>query len=93
MNGNGRISVATDAVKNTPIEITVRDSGPGIAPGHLPRLLEPFFTTKPAGQGTGLGLAICNEIIAEHGGTLRADNHPEGGACFSIILPAHQRST
>ena len=93
MNGNGRISVATGAVKDARVEITVRDSGPGIAPGHLPRLLEPFFTTKPAGQGTGLGLAICNEIIAEHGGTLRADNHPEGGACFSVILPAHQRST
>ena len=92
MNGDGRISVATDAVKDARVEITVRDSGPGIAPGHLPRLLEPFFTTKPAGQGTGLGLAICNEIIAEHGGTLRADNHPKGGACFSIILPAHQRS-
>ena len=92
MNGDGRISVATGAVKDARVEITVRDSGPGIAPGHLPRLLEPFFTTKPAGQGTGLGLAICNEIIAEHRGTLRADNHPQGGACFSIILPAHQRS-
>lgn len=92
MNGNGRISIAANATKDARVEITVRDSGPGIAPGHLPHLLEPFFTTKPVGQGTGLGLAICNEIIAEHGGILRADNHPEGGACFSIILPAHRRN-
>ena len=68
--------------------IEVEDSGPGVPPEHEAKLFQPFFTTKPVGQGTGLGLAICNEIIAEHGGTLRADNHPEGGACFSIILPA-----
>lgn len=92
MNGNGRIFIAANAAKDARVEITIRDSGPGIAPGHLPHLMEPFFTTKPVGQGTGLGLAICNEIIAEHGGILCADNHPEGGACFSIILPAHQRS-
>jgi len=91
MNGNGRILVAACAKKGARVEISVRDSGPGIAPGHLPRLLEPFFTTKPAGQGTGLGLAICNEIVAEHGGSLCADNHPEGGACFTVMLPAHER--
>lgn len=91
MNGNGRILVAACAKKGARVEISVRDSGPGIAPGHLPRLLEPFFTTKPSGQGTGLGLAICNEIVAEHGGTLRADNHPGGGACFTVMLPAYER--
>lgn len=91
MNGNGRILVAACAKKDARVEITVHDSGPGIAPGHLPRLLEPFFTTKPAGQGTGLGLAICNEIVAEHGGVLSADNHPGGGACFTVMLPTYER--
>lgn len=91
MSGTGRLSVSSRQLNSLQAEITVRDSGPGIAPGHLPRLLEPFFTTKPAGQGTGLGLAISNEIVIEHGGSLRAENHPAGGACFYVKLPLHER--
>ena len=91
MNGAGRIAIATRRITPSLVVVAVHDSGPGIAPGHLPRLFEPFFTTKPAGQGTGLGLAISNEIAVEHGGSLRAENHPDGGACFYLTLPLHQR--
>jgi C4-dicarboxylate-specific signal transduction histidine kinase len=66
----------------------VRDTGPGIAPEHLERVFEPFFTTKPPGEGTGLGLAISYELVHELGGTIRAVNHPQGGACFEVELPA-----
>lgn len=66
------------------------DNGPGIAPEHLSRLFDPFFTTKPVGKGTGLGLSISYGIIEQHGGRLRADNHPDGGAVFTIELPRHR---
>ncbi len=91
MNGAGRITIAARRITPSSAEIAIHDSGPGIAPGHLPRLFEPFFTTKSAGQGTGLGLAISNEIVVEHGGSLRAENHPGGGACLYVTLPLHQR--
>ncbi|MEK6594639.1 MAG: ATP-binding protein [Pseudomonadota bacterium] len=90
MNGQGVLRVISHKPNPLQVEVAIHDSGPGIAPGHLARLFEPFFTTKPAGQGTGLGLAICNEIIIEHGGSVRAENHPQGGACFNITLPLHQ---
>lgn len=67
--------------------ITVADSGPGIAPEMLPRLFEPFATTKPAGAGLGLGLMISAHIVRELGGTLEGRNRPEGGAAFVLVLP------
>ena len=67
---------------------TVRDKGPGIPAAVLPRIFDPFFTTKEVGQGTGLGLAITYGIVQEHGGTISAVNALEGGAVFTIALPA-----
>jgi PAS domain S-box-containing protein len=69
-------------------EVQFIDNGPGIAPEVMPHLFEPFFTTKAAGQGTGLGLAVCDRIIREHGGRIWAQNNPEGGAMFTVHLPA-----
>ncbi len=65
--------------------LEVRDTGPGIPTDVLPRLFQPFFTTKPS--GTGLGLAISLGIIQGFGGELTADNRPEGGAVFCVRLP------
>ena len=67
-------------------ELRVRDSGPGLPPAVLGRLFEPFFTTKAAGKGTGLGLAVSRHLIEGMGGQLRAENHPEGGAVFTVRL-------
>lgn len=67
--------------------LTVADRGAGVDPAALPHLFEPFFTTKPLGEGTGLGLAVAHGIVAEHGGTLTAENRPEGGALFTLGLP------
>jgi len=68
--------------------ISVRDNGPGLADSVRAHLFEPFFTTKPAGVGLGLGLTLSAGIIAEAGGSLTADNHPDGGALFMLTLPA-----
>jgi two-component system sensor histidine kinase HupT/HoxJ len=51
-------------------------------------VFDPFFTTKEVGQGTGLGLAITYGIVQEHGGTITAGNAPDGGAMFTVDLPA-----
>ena len=69
------------------IVIEVRDTGPGIPDQVLTRVFEPFYTTKEVGKGTGLGLAIAYGIIQEHGGVISAENHPEGGAVFTVQLP------
>jgi signal transduction histidine kinase len=66
---------------------SVRDSGHGIAPEDMDRMFDPFFTTKSNGQGTGLGLFIAQGIVVQHHGRLWAQNNPDGGATFTVILP------
>jgi len=65
--------------------LTVSDSGPGIAADVLPRLFEPFFTTREG--GLGLGLSLCESLATGMGGTLVAANHAPGGAAFTLQLP------
>lgn len=72
--------------------IYVRDNGPGISEAHMPRLFEPFFSTKEGGQGMGLGLAISSSIAQENGGQLVARNVPGGGAEFLVTLRRVQRT-
>ncbi|MET0401903.1 MAG: HAMP domain-containing sensor histidine kinase [Cystobacter sp.] len=75
------------------VRVVVEDNGPGIPPEVLARLFEPFFTTKPPGKGTGLGLALCREYVTRVGGTLHAENRPEGGARFILMLPMCRERT
>ena len=67
---------------------TVSDTGPGIPENVLPRIFDPFFTTKRGTGGSGLGLSVSLGIAQAHGGTLLAENRPEGGARFVLRLPA-----
>ena len=89
MAGIGKIDIAATAAESS-VLLSIRDTGPGIRAEHLEQVFDPFFTTKPPGEGTGLGLAIGYEIAHELGGTIRASNHPDGGACFEVVLPRHQ---
>jgi len=68
------------------VEVSVRDTGPGIAPKVLRNLFIPFFTTKA--QGTGLGLAISQAIVQNAGGTIEVHSQPGDGTTFTIVLPA-----
>ena len=101
-------NVASNAIRHTPdggrvemraelrdndVRITVRDSGPGIAPEHLPHIFDRFYKVDPsrtstgALSGSGLGLSIVRAIIEKHGGRVTAANAEQGGAVFEIVLP------
>lgn len=62
-------------------------TGVGIAPEDLPKVMEPFFTTKPEGKGTGLGLAICRRVMQEHGGTINIESQVGRGTTVRLELP------
>ena len=80
----GNIRVVTRAAETT-FTIEVHDDGPGIAPQVLPRVFEPFFSTKVA--GTGLGLSLTLEIVHGHAGAIRIENGAQGGTVVSLTLP------
>ena len=85
----GRIEIgATATPSGDRVIASVRDTGTGIAEQALARVFEPFYTTKEVGKGTGLGLAIAYGIVQDHGGQITAANHSEGGAVFTVELPA-----
>ncbi|WNG43483.1 two-component sensor histidine kinase [Archangium minus] len=84
---DGRVAVRVE-VQAGRVRLMVEDNGPGILPENLPRLFTSFFTTKAPGKGTGLGLALSRQYVESFGGTLHAENRPEGGARFIVELPA-----
>ena len=77
-----KIRIAYDAEART---LTIADNGPGFPVELLPRIFEPYVTTKA--RGTGLGLPIVKKIVEEHQGTIEISNAPEGGARIEIRLP------
>jgi C4-dicarboxylate-specific signal transduction histidine kinase len=84
-DGSRELLIST--VKSNPgdVLISVRDSGPGLAPATLERLFDAFYTTKP--KGLGLGLSICRSIVEEHGGRLWASANAPRGAIFQFTVP------
>jgi two-component system OmpR family sensor kinase len=82
--------VGTDREDGRPrVKLTVRDTGPGIAPEHLPLIFDRFYkvdVSRKATGGSGLGLSIVRAIVERHGGSITVRN--EGGAVFDIALPA-----
>jgi signal transduction histidine kinase len=81
------VTVAIEVCGDSRVAIDVTDTGPGIPASRLPRLFQPFSTTKAEGHGTGLGLAICHRIVTQFGGTITARSVEGQGATFRIELP------
>lgn len=73
------------------VQAEVRDDGCGIAPEHLSRAFEPFFSTRPPGAGTGLGLPLCRDIVEEHGGSISLESERGRGTRVRLSFPAHER--
>ncbi len=72
--------------------IEFADTGPGLSEEVMEKIFEAFFTTKAKGKGTGLGLAICLDIMERCGGKIKAQNHDEGGALFTVSIPLERTS-
>jgi len=68
--------------------LEVIDTGEGIAPETLPRVFDPFFTTRAVGQGTGLGLTVCRDIVEAHEGTIDLASAPGRGTTVTVRIPA-----
>ena len=81
------ITVATRTADDGSAVVEIADTGCGIPPESLPRLYDPFFTTKPVGTGTGLGLSICDGIVASLGGRIEVESEVGKGSLFRVILP------
>jgi PAS domain S-box-containing protein len=95
MPGGGRLNVATS--NGEMVSVRVSDTGSGIAPEHIQRIYDPFFTTKTApkeGQkrGTGLGLSVTYGIIQEHAGKIRVESNPGSGTTFALDFPLSRKA-
>jgi len=85
----GRIELHADRTSDSEVMLSVCDTGSGLAPEDVERVFERFYCADPAreGAGAGLGLAIAKALVEAHGGRIWAENRPQGGACFKIVLP------
>src|SRR5581483_7469474 len=90
--GNLWISSAWSSEANQ-VRIVVRDDGAGIPPEILPRIFEPFLTTKETGRGVGLGLAISHSILERHNGTITVHSEAGRGTTFTVTLPGETETT
>jgi PAS domain S-box-containing protein len=85
--GQGEIVVRVTSTDDDEVEVSVKDSGVGIAPEVLDRIFDPFFTTKPVGVGTGLGLSICHGIVMSLGGRIAVESEVGVGSIFRVTVP------
>ncbi len=86
MDSGGTLRIETGRWNGT-VQVTLRDTGTGIAPENLTRIFDPFFTTKGARKGTGLGLSVSYGIVREHGGDIAVQSQPGKGTQFALTFP------
>jgi len=85
--------VIRTSVRANTVTLEISDNGPGIAPAELPRIWDPFWTTKEEGEGTGLGLSVVHGIVTEHGGSIDVETHVGAGTTFCVSLPSFNRDS
>ena len=95
MPGGGTLRVST--MNGESVSVSVSDTGSGIAPEHIQRIYDPFFTTKTSpregqARGTGLGLSVTYGIIQEHAGKIRVESHPGAGTTFTLDFPLSRKA-
>ncbi len=83
---DGACTSCHQPLHGTYVELTVRDTGPGIAPEVVERMFEPFFSTKEVGKGSGMGLSTVHGIVHEHGGHIVVETRPGAGATFRVLF-------
>jgi signal transduction histidine kinase len=83
----GRITITTRPAGDGAVAIDVEDNGKGIAADALPKIFDPFYTTKEPGKGTGLGLSIAYKIVTQHGGRIDVRSSPGEGTTVTVTLP------
>jgi signal transduction histidine kinase len=86
IEASGKLTIAGKVAADQ-VELTFEDTGTGMADNVLPKIFEPFFSTRPAGEGTGLGLTIAHKIITGMGGAIRVQTAPRQGSVFTVALP------
>jgi len=86
IEGHGTITIST-GTKDNGVWVEIEDTGSGISQEKLPRIFEPFYTTKPVGSGTGLGLSLSYNIIQKHKGIISVESEPDKSTKFYIWLP------
>ena len=82
-----KLTITTRAIEDEKIQVSCRDTGPGIPQKNQQKIFDPFFTTKTVGKGTGLGLGICYQIIQKHTGKIEVISEVGQGAEFVVTLP------
>ena len=84
--GTGSVAVSCTS-KDFYVDVRVEDTGLGMLPAQIPKIFEPYFTTKQGKSGTGLGLYITKKVVEDHNGSIKVDSTPQIGTTFTIRLP------
>ena len=92
--GGGKLTIRTSVLPGgTEVELSVQDTGEGIAPENLSKIFDPFFTTKAEGKGVGLGLAVLYGIVKAHEGEVEVTSQRNVGTTFTLTLPLKSRNS
>jgi signal transduction histidine kinase len=92
-HGGGKLTIRTRVLTEGEVELSVQDTGEGIAPENLSKIFDPFFTTKADGKGVGLGLAVLYGIVKAHEGEVEVTSQRNEGATFTVTLPIKSLNT